>query len=168
MTVCLMATNAPERIRQLREGIGLTPQELAERLGATPSCVFDLEQYEEEVTEIIELNELSFLCAVLHGSAEWILTGVEATPSESGPARPAQLHDALLQKLQQPGIVREELWEALGWDASSFVDDPAALWSYPFDFLKELSAALGHEWRTYLTPTRTSAGVDFAFIREAV
>lgn len=166
MTVCLMATNAAERIKQLREGAGLTPRELAERIGISLPCVHDLESSEAEVLEIIDLRELNTLCTVLHGSAEWIVTGIEATPREAGPTNPRVLRDALLRRLQEFGPSPEDLWKQIGWDAPAFIEDPNVLWSYPIDFLQMLSEVLGCDWREFVAPTRSEKGIRYGFIVE--
>mgnify|MGYP001031560946 FL=1 len=65
------------RIRISRENAGLTQEELAEKLNLSAQFISTIERG----VAVAALATIIRLCEVLNVSAEWLLRGLEATPS---------------------------------------------------------------------------------------
>ena len=66
--------NRGERIKSLREKAGLTPNAVAERLGINSSWYWDLEAYDDEVTDTLTLNQIFILARMLSVTARDLLS----------------------------------------------------------------------------------------------
>ena len=135
------------RIREARERLGLSPDEVAARSGISAPEVWDIEADEEELTCCHSPRELQQLCRVL-GIRPVELFGGEVD-------QPAVSADELVQcihtECRSRGIALEQFEDAVGWYLSKCMQPSERLLEdMSIDGLQWLCRELHIDWRRVL------------------
>lgn len=137
--------NRGERIKELREKAALTPDAVAERLGINISWYWDLESYDDEVTDTLTLNQVFILADVLKVTARDLLCENEED-AFLPECRPNELVLRIRNFLNSEGIDIKDLEDQVGWELVWFLDDPESVFGQPAMFLQSLCNRLGINW----------------------
>ena len=129
----------------LRERQGLTKGAVAERLGLPPTWLDDLEAYDQELYADISLREISELARALGVSvADILLAGTGGGAGERVPF--AQVPERLRIVLAGGAESVEAFGDRVGWEVDRVLDNPADMWSWCPDELRDISRGLGIDW----------------------
>jgi transcriptional regulator with XRE-family HTH domain len=129
----------------LRERRGLTKGQVAERLGLPSHWLDDLEAYDQELYANIALRHLSELARALGVSVADIL--VAGTGAGAGERLPfAQVPDRLRAVLAGGAESVEAFGQRVGWEVDRVLDNPADMWGWCPDELRDISRGLGIDW----------------------
>jgi transcriptional regulator with XRE-family HTH domain len=138
-----------ERIQNLRERTGLSPNEVATLVGLSPTEYFDLEFHDDELTTVISLAEIGRLASVFGVPTVALFLDV----ADDWPTEQISYADlaAQVRSVVAEGTPLETLENEIGWDLGAFLEsEPAALSNYGVDFLKDLCGRLGVVWEAAL------------------
>ena len=141
------------RFISAREALGLTEREVATQWGQQPSMYWDLELYDNEAFDVISVQDLVTLAAVLKVSVMQLLFGEEpssplATTTYSEVAR------LLRAKMADCGISIKQMSEQVGWDIAEYLNDPERLAELPIFGLRWVCNAANVDWATTLANPR--------------
>ncbi|HZI89103.1 MAG TPA: hypothetical protein VFD83_01470 [Candidatus Polarisedimenticolia bacterium] len=137
------------RIREAREALGLSYEELADRWGQPTSMTWDPERFDHEAFDVLSVEELSKLAAVLQTPLLSLLFGEEPVP----PLRPTgfdEIAEGLRARMRTDAISVEDLAERVGWELQSFLDDPSTLGQLPIFGLRWVCREVGADWVSVL------------------
>lgn len=134
-----------ERVRALRERIGLSSDEVAARIGLTTMGYFDLEFHDDELSTVPSLAEVKRLAEVFDVPTAALFVDDPATLPERRLSYP-ELVDRVRVATARPDA-REALEDEIGWYLDGFLESEArALADYPVEFLQALCDRLGVNW----------------------
>ncbi len=134
-----------KRIEAARAQSGLTPGEIAERLGITDASYWDLEWFDDEAFKAIPLRVLSVLGETLRVEPRILLLGSEARePSET--VSFADVARRLADHIARAGKSAEQLSDEVGWELQPVLADPEHLWEYDVEALYCITKAVGLDW----------------------
>jgi len=134
--------SASVRIRKAREGRGLTPEQVAERVGLSTAWYHDLEGYADEAFSTVSLAHLQVLGDILGLEPAAILG--EKTPSKRGEFR--DVTDGLRKRMESEGIDADTLGKRVGWDIREVIVDSQELWNFNVNGFRDVCAAAGVDW----------------------
>jgi transcriptional regulator with XRE-family HTH domain len=138
-----------DRLRGARERLGLTPEEVASKVGLSAAWYYDLEAYPDEMFSTLSLAHLQALGRALGLDPKRILFGDTASPDASQGFR--DVVDALERRMKLEGLDAETLGERLGWDIRDVLTDPEELWNFNVTGLRDVCLGAGVDWLAVLT-----------------
>jgi DNA-binding XRE family transcriptional regulator len=128
----------------LRERSGITPEEMASRIWMNKESYYDLESYDDEWKDVVQISQLLELARILETP---ILRMIE----DDEPLRSQVLSFSDLAEFIRLKIESNEINESkLGWDLSEIWESPKIALEYPVIFLQILSEDLDFDWRSPL------------------
>jgi hypothetical protein len=130
-----------ETIRCRREHVGISPQEMANRIWMNAPSYYDLEAVPEEWEQAVELSQFLELSRILDLRLLDLLGETEAEVRE--PLSFPELA-ALIRREITNGRITED---RIGWDLSEFWEEPMIGMAYPVSFLKIVGEDVGFDWR---------------------
>ena len=134
-------SNVAQTIRKLRESLGYSPAEMAERIFMNVSSYYDLEAYSDEWEDSVELSQMLELSRVLRTP---LLELLGELPSDvCCPLSFPQLATLIRNQIAEGRVVESDI----GWDLSEFWEEPMIAMEYPVLFLKILGEDIGFDWR---------------------
>ena len=142
--------DAASRIREARMRAGLSPQDMAERLGMTVSAYLDIEQHRDEVFIVVRLRQLRQMGVLLGVAPVTLLLGSMAESTEPSITF-ADIAAGLLNRMAHDDITADQLGEMIGCDVTQVINDPEVLWSFDVDGMYTLAKAAGLDWVALLT-----------------
>jgi hypothetical protein len=149
-----MTTQAPsDRIREARERLALTPQEVANQMGLAANWYVDLETYPEEVFSTVSLAHLKLLGQALQLEPATILTG-EAAASSTVPLAFPDVARGLRQKMDAEALDAESFGDRVGWNLTRVLADPQELWNFNVTGFRDVCAAASVDWLAALPRLR--------------
>jgi transcriptional regulator with XRE-family HTH domain len=136
--------NYAERIREARERIGLSLDQLAARMGQSPSSQWDLEADPNEVLMCISLGWLAGLCEVLQLRPRDLLSD-GPVPAGATLALP-ELMARIRAYIGSHEMGLEAFEELAGWEVGMALDDPEHARDWNPDGLWDICQLIGVEW----------------------
>lgn len=134
-----------ERIKALRQSMGLDLNAVAEALGINNNWCWDLEAYDNEITDTLTLKQVMKLAEVLHITPRQLFVD-EATTVIAVVVEPAELANRVKDFLKSKAMSLEEFEERVGWELAWFLDTPDEVWERPAMFLQALCDPIGINW----------------------
>jgi len=132
-----------------REASRLTREDVAARWGQPPSMYWDLEFHDDEAFEVISVQDLTTLAAILRVSVMHLLFGDEPSPPLPLTSYPEVVR-RLRARMDAESMSVDEMSELAGWELSEFLDDPGKLATLPIYGLRGVCKAVGVDWATTL------------------
>ena len=131
------------RFRQARERLGLSPEDVASRCGTSPGSVYDIEDFDGDMTACYSPKHIQRFCRVLNiRPAE--LFGVETTLT---PVSAEELVQHIQEQCRSRGVTLEKFEDAVGWKLSACMSPPERLLEgMTVDGLQWLCRELGIDW----------------------
>lgn len=134
------------RIADARERLKLDPADAAGALGMSFAAYADLETYDDEAFMCISIQELRALGRVLNVSPRG-LVAPEGADQMCGELAPAEIVEAIRQRLRANSSTLEQFEEEAGWSVSSALNDPETIWAdWNLDALQDICRVLGVNW----------------------
>ena len=137
-----------DRLRGARERLGLTLEEVANRMGLSARWYYDLEAYPDEVSSTVSLAHLQVLGQTLGLEPATILVGETTSPTDRGGFR--DVVDGLERRMKSEGLDAKTLGERLGWDIRGVLADPEELWTFNVAGLRDVCLGVGVDWLAVL------------------
>jgi transcriptional regulator with XRE-family HTH domain len=137
--------SAGERLKSLREKVGLRAENLADEIGINPIWFEELETGEAALEESLDLEQLRKLSLLLGVGLATLVTG-SPLPPDSRPVSFKDLARHLRRRLEtEPGL--DALEEKTGWDLGAFLKrpDPEG-WGQRVPFFRDVCRVLGLDW----------------------
>jgi transcriptional regulator with XRE-family HTH domain len=136
-----------ERVRGAREEQGLTPSEVAGRVGISVTAYDDVERIDDELLYVTDLGTLRRLAAALGVSAPWLLFGADPAEGEVARVTPAQVYASLDAHLKARDLTAEQFSERVDWDVAPLLRRPDSIWiELPAFAASEICSAVGLDW----------------------
>ena len=130
----------------------MTQADLAARWGEPPSMYWDLELYDDEAFNVISVNQLSSLAAVLGISVMRVLFGEDPSPP-----LPLTTYSEVITRLRAKMAAQatsvDQMSDMIGWELEPFLDDPRRLEELPIFALRWVCKTVGVDWVTTLANT---------------
>jgi transcriptional regulator with XRE-family HTH domain len=137
------------RFLQAREALGLKQSEVARKWGQQPSMYWDLELYDFEAFDVISVQDLVTLAAVLRVSVTHLLFGEEAS-SRLPTTSYSEIVRRLRAQMDDRAMSVEQMSELVGWELAEYLDDPDKLAELPIVGLRWVCKAADVDWATTL------------------
>ncbi len=137
-----------DRMRAARERLGLTPEEVASKMGLSAPWYYDLEAYPDEVFSTVSLAHLQVLGQTLGLEPATILVGDGAPPMDRGEFR--DVADGLERRMSSEGLDAKTLGDRLGWSIGGVLADPQELWKFNVTGLRDVCQGAGVDWLAVL------------------
>jgi transcriptional regulator with XRE-family HTH domain len=137
-----------DRLRGARERLGLTPAEVASKMGLSAAWYHDLEAYQDEVFTTVSLAQLQELGQMLGLEPATILVGDGTPPMDRKEYR--YVVDGLQRRMASESLDAETLGERLGWDIRGLLEDPEELWKLNVTGLRDICQGVGIDWLAVL------------------
>jgi len=138
------------RFLQAREALGLAQSEVAAQWGEQPSMYWDLELYDSEAFDVVSVQDLVTLAAVLRVSVMNLLFGEEPSPQ-----LPATTYSEIARRLRADMSGRamsvEQMSEEVGWELAEYLSEPDKLSELPIYGLRWVCKAANVDWATTLS-----------------
>ena len=129
--------------RQARERVGLAPDELAKRCEIPPSCVYDIEAFDDELTSSYSPRDIHKFCRIL-GISPKELFGVETS---AVPITSEGLVRLIHERCRLRGVTLEQFEDTVGWKLTGNMEPPNRLLEQiTVDGLQWLCRELGIDW----------------------
>ena len=136
------------RLCEARERSGKSVDEMASLLGISRESYFDLEDYDDEITNTVSLRQLVLLSKAI---------GIDFVEFFSnGAPKPAQSVslEALAEKINEyvkaHNLTVAEFEEEVGWELANSLADPSQFSNLNLDGLMDVTRPLGIDWRAVL------------------
>src|SRR5262245_31922506 len=138
-----------QRFLRAREDLGLTREEVAAQWGQPPSMYWDLEFHDSEAFDVVSVQDLVTLAAILRVSVMHLLFGHEPSPP-----LPTTTYVEVVRRLNarmaERGLSADELSDLVGWSLTEYFDDPDRLAELPVFGLQSICKAVEVDWATTL------------------
>jgi transcriptional regulator with XRE-family HTH domain len=144
MLVVMPDTASPyKRFQEFRERAGLSHDEAASRMGISSPSVWDIESFENELTEWYSPSEVRRFCEAMDVRPR-DLFGVNTTePAVSASELAERIHEECAKR----GVTLEHFEDAVGWRLSECIEPPERmLEDMSLDGLQWLCRELGINW----------------------
>ena len=138
-----------KRFLQAREALGLVQNEVAAQWGKQPSMYWDLELYDSEAFDVVSVQDLVTLAAVLRVSVMNLLFGEE--PSRLPATTYSEIARRLRAEMSDRAISAEQMSEEVGWALAEYLSDPDKLSELPISVLRCVCRAANVDWATTLS-----------------
>ena len=120
--------SAASRIREARMIAGLSPGEMAERLGMNVPSSLDVEQHQDEAFTVLPLRQLKQMGVLAGIAPTTLLLGTVADLAEQSIAL-VDIAAGLRSRMAHDGLTADQLGEMIGWDLRQVINDPEVLWT---------------------------------------
>ena len=138
-----IASSPSLRFREFRERAGLSHEQVAQPLGVSSSCVWDIESHEDELSSCYSPSQVQQFCCVL-GIRPVELFGVEIIEAAISADALAQL---IHEHCRSRNLSLEQFGNVVGWDLSACIEPPVKLIEdMSIDGLQWLCRELGVDW----------------------
>jgi transcriptional regulator with XRE-family HTH domain len=137
-----------DRLREARQRLGLTPEDVASRMGLSAPWYYDLEAYPNDVVSTVSLAHLLVLGQTLGLEPVTIL--VVDTTSSTDRRGFRDVVDGLERRMEAEGLDAKALGEHLGWDIRGVLADPEELWNFNVEGLRDVCRGVGVDWLAVL------------------
>jgi hypothetical protein len=137
-----MAEGAAKRIKHCRERGGLDHATMAAALQMSVAGYWDLESYDDEISDCINLGKALELARLLKASLLDLLEGA-THPKMDRTMSFEMLRDLIQQKIDA-GLIHRE---GLSWEIDRFLNSPETGFEEPLMFLEELAPEVSFDWR---------------------
>jgi len=141
------------RFLRAREALGLTQSEVAAHWGEPPSMYMDLELYDSEAFDVLSVEDLVKLAAILQVSVQYLLFGSDPLEPLAVTSYP-EIVRQLRARMQASSMSVNQLSDAAGWELAEFLDAPERLATLPIFGLRWVCRVAGVDWATTLTNPR--------------
>ena len=138
------------RFRQARETLGLTQSAVAAQWGQEPSMYWDLEFHDDEAFDVISVQDLVTLAAILRVSVMHLLFGDEPIPGLVTTTY-TDVVRRLRANMDARRMTVDEMSDLVGWELREYLDDPDQLATLPISGLRPICKAADVDWATTLT-----------------
>ena len=143
----MIATAPHLRFREARERLGLSPDEVASRSGISSASIWDIEQFEHDLTACYSPRDLQRFCRILGIRPVELVADSIAEPPISA--------NGLVQRVQTEcrsrGVTMEQFENTVGWRLSACIEPPQKLLEdMTVDGLQWLCRELHIDWRRVL------------------
>jgi hypothetical protein len=138
------------RFLQAREALGLTPSEVAAQWGEQPSMYWDLELFDSEAFDVVSVQDLVTLAAVLRVSVMNLLFGEEPSP-RMPPTAYSEIARRVRAEMTARSMSVEQMSEEVGWELAEYLRDPDKLSDLPIFALRWICKAADADWATTLS-----------------
>ena len=132
-------------IKTRRQTLGLDPKALAVALKLNEPSYWDLESYDDEIVEVVDIRQALALAKLLDIRLLNLL-GEEIDCRRIVPMSFEGLRDFIIQKIASCEIDGF----GLSWDISDFIANPELGFENPIAFLKILAPEVGFDWRVVI------------------
>jgi hypothetical protein len=116
-------TSSEFRFREFREAASLSHDDVAQQMGISASCIWDIEACENELADCYSPVEVSRFCRGL-GIRPGQLFGVEAAGS---PVSAVELVGLIHEECRSRHVTLEQFEDAVGWRLSACIEPPSQL-----------------------------------------
>jgi transcriptional regulator with XRE-family HTH domain len=133
------------RFERVREALGLSQADVAERWQQPTSMYWDLEFHDSEAFDVISVGDLSRLAAILQVSVFFLLFGEE--PSSPVPTVSySEIVRRIGETMAAKGLSIDEMGDAVGVELRDYMHDPDRLSELPIFELRWVCQAVGVNW----------------------
>ena len=147
-------TGTARRIRDARERLGRSPEEVSREVGMGLDAYEDIEAYDDEISTSISIGQLRSLANALDRRLDQLLGVAPSDPADSEISIDALL-DRVRAELAKRKESVEEFGDRIGWDISSAVEAPASAWvDWNLDCLRDVCRAVSCDWVSVLSSYR--------------
>ena len=137
------------RLREARERSGKSVDDMASLLGISREWYFDLEDYDEEITDTVSLRQLVLLSKAIGIDLVDFFSNGAPKPVESVSLE--ALAEKINEYLTAQNLTVAEFEEAVGWELANCLTDPNQFMNFNLDGLMDVSRPLGVDWRAVLS-----------------
>lgn len=137
--------SAGERLKSLREKVGLNAGNLADEIGISAAWFEELENGETSLEDSLDLEQLRKLSLLLGAGLSTLVTGSPLPPD----LRPVSFKDLArhLRRRLESETGLDALEEKTGWDLGAFLKRPDTEgWGQRIPFFRDVCGALGLDW----------------------
>ena len=135
--------SSASRFQQLRERAGLSHSEVADQMGLSSSCLWDIEDHEDELTSCYSPSDLRQFARVLGVRPVDFFGG---NTSES-PVSATELARLIEEQCRSSSMSLEQFEEVVGWRLSACIEPPQRLLEdMTIDGLQWLCRELDIDW----------------------
>ncbi len=145
------------RVRQARERLGLSVDQVMERLGMSGTEYQDVETHDDEVFTSLSVKEIAALAGMFKMSVSEMLFGSQ-TAGQATPVPYAEIARRLEELARSESITMDELGDRVGWELDPIVRNPEALGDLNIPGLRDICKALGLDWLPILERSVGQAG----------
>lgn len=140
----MQAVEPRHRFKEAREQAGLSLDEVAIRTGIESLSIFDLEEFEGDLTCCYSPKELQKLCQAVGIRPIALFTGAISEPAVSAEELIRRIRDECGSR----GVTLEQFEDIVGWSLIGYMDKPEVLLeSISIDGLQWLCRELRIDWR---------------------
>jgi len=137
------------RFLEARESLGITQGEVAAQWGEQPSMYWDLELHDSEAFNVISVQDLVTLGAILRVSVMHLLFGQEPPP-ELAATTYSEVARRLRAQMNDRAMSVDQMSDLVGWKLEEYLDDPDKLAELPIFGLRWVCNAVEVDWATTL------------------
>ena len=138
---------AAKRIVAARQRAGMSPVEVAGRLGLSSAEYADLEAYDDEAFTSISIEMVCRLADLLGVAPFLLVVPPGASVQPPTPVATARLASSLDSQMRERSEQLETLSTRLGWDVEEILSDPRSTWRVcNLDCLQDLCGSVGLSW----------------------
>ncbi len=137
------------RIAAAREKVGLSANDVAERVGLSVQSYWDLETNDDEAFMAVSLREIVLLSRVLRVSPCDLVDPENSLPPDAKVSY-ANLVAAIRAQMEVDGVDAEVWGTRVGWDVTGVIADAERVGDLNLDALHDICCALGIDWRAVL------------------
>ncbi|MEP6573716.1 MAG: hypothetical protein ABJD11_13515 [Gemmatimonadota bacterium] len=134
------------RLRAARERAGFSRESLSKQSGMALQHLEDLESFDEELLMTVTLAQLAALGQLIHVEPTELLADNPGTRRPESRIAPEGIAELIRGRLRARGIPLEELEDEIGWELDRVLEDPATLFEFNADGLRDICDALGVDW----------------------
>ena len=133
------------RFQQARERLGLSLEDVANRLGIATSEYWDIEFHDDEAFSCFSVAELRQIATMLATPLETLLFGSDFERPTTR-ISPAEIAERLRALAASEGLTIEALGDRVGWELEPVMADPESLWEFNLLGLSDVCHAIGVDW----------------------
>jgi len=138
-----------EKIRQKRLAVGKSEREMADLIGINLPSYCDLERHDNEVLNCLSLRELNNMCEVLNLTPADLLSK-EANSNTLSRVSFAEFIGVVQGHIESNGFSVQGFEDKAGWELGSLLNAPDKIWERNVQFLRDVCAEVGIDWRRVL------------------
>lgn len=144
-------------LKNAREALRLTPNQVADAAGISEAHYFDLELYPEAVWETLSLNQVASVLRFLDISLHDLLPDLRLI--EETPIAPSDLASVIAKRAEAlPGGL-SQFEDLAGWEVQGVLETPSRLFDFSIEAIIAISEAAHLNWRRVVNGCwRESAG----------
>jgi hypothetical protein len=134
------------RLKQVREALGKSPQEIHALLGSSDVSVgsyYDLEDHDGALNTTISLGELCKLSSILGTRARFIFDG---KLEDGRQISPSDLSARIKRHLENTATSITDFEDRVGFVIAPALEDPSEILNWNIDCLRFVSAEIGVNW----------------------